>query len=190
MSIPQKIGHVVGLVLGVALIVVIPWGIYRLSLHAISTLALANTTVVTSVITASGAVLVAVASVLLAKHLENSALLRKEQREKKAPSYEKIISFLFTLVMAEKIGKVAFTEQDMVKEFSELSEKILVWGSDEVLITWRKLRLESNDTKRTAETVADLLLAIRHDLGHNNKNITRKTILGVFINEIDTIQIR
>ena len=190
MNIPQKIGYVAGLLLGVGLIVVIPWGIYQLSLHAISTLATANTTTVTSVITASSALLVAVASVLLAKYLENKALLRKEQREKKAPFYEKIISFLFTIVMAEKIGKEALTEQAMAKEFLELSEKILVWGSDEVLIIWRKLRLGSNDTTKTVGIVADLLLAIRNDLGHNNKNISRKTILGVFINDIDTIRLK
>ena len=77
---------------------------------------------------------------------------------------------------------------------AEITPELIIWGSDEMLEAFHKFRTHSirssNENNKSPYeiliVVEDLLLAIRKDLGHKNKNITRGKILGLFINDLPT----
>ena len=56
-------------------------------------------------VAASATILVSLFSVLVSKHLERKAEILAHLREKKIPTYEKIINFIFSLTFAEKVGR-------------------------------------------------------------------------------------
>ncbi|ALQ51457.1 hypothetical protein [Nitrosomonas ureae] len=143
-------------------------------------------------VAASATILVSVFTVLVSKHLERKAEILAHLREKKIPTYEKIINFIFSLTFAEKLGKKQPSENEMIKFMAEITQELVIWGSDEMLEAFYKFRMmsienadgNSNNPYAVLFMVEDLLLAIRKDLGHKNKNISRGKILGLFVNDL------
>ena len=143
-------------------------------------------------VAASATILVSLFSVLVSKHLERKAEILAHLREKKIPTYEKIINFIFSLTFAEKVGRKQPSEKEMIKFMAEITQELVIWGSDEMLEAFYKFRMMSiENADGNSENpydvlfmVEDLLLAIRKDLGHKNKNISRGKILGLFVNDL------
>lgn len=143
-------------------------------------------------VAASATILVSVFTVLVSKHLERKAEILAHLREKKIPTYEKIINFIFSLTFAEKLGKKQPSEKEMIKFMAEITQELVIWGSDEMLQAFYKFRMMSientegtpNNPYNVLFMVEDLLLAIRKDLGHKNKDVGRGKILGLFVNDL------
>ena len=143
-------------------------------------------------VTASATILVSLFSVLVSKHLERKAEILAHLREKKIPTYEKIINFIFSLTFAEKVGRKQPSEKEMIKFMAEITQELVIWGSDEMLEAFYKFRMmsienadgNSENPYNVLFMVEDLLLAIRKDLGHKNKNLSRGKILGLFVNDL------
>lgn len=84
---------------------------------------------------------------------------------------------------------LAITEDEMLTKLKDFTENILIWGSDDVVAEWSNFRSKSISGFQNPEQilfeVENLLLAIRKDLGHSNKGLTKGKLLGVFVNDID-----
>lgn len=145
-----------------------------------------------SIIAASGTIIVTLISVLVSKHLDRKAQILAHLRAKKVPIYEKIINFIFSFTFAEKLGEKQPTEKEIIKFFAEVTQELVIWGSDEIIDAFYKFRMENIDNANGIQsepteilfTVENLLLAIRKDLGHKNQNIPRGKLLSLFINDL------
>ena len=147
-------------------------------------------TVAASLIAASATIVVSVISVLLAKFLEHRSEIRKEMRIKKIPVYTDLIKFMFRISFAEKRGQNAPSEKEILDFFQDFTEKIVVWGSDEVINTFNDFRTfaQRNQSSKNQDILflaERLFLAIRKDLGHKNKGLTKGKLLGLFVNDIE-----
>ncbi len=108
------------------------------------------------------------------------------------PRRAKIINFIFSLTFADKLEKERPTENEMIKFMAEITQELVIWGSDEMLNAFYKFRMtsientggDSSNPFGVLIMVEDLLLAIRKDLGHKNKNVSRGKILGLFVNDL------
>ena len=137
-------------------------------------------------------IIVSLISVLASKHLDRKAEILAHLREKKIPTYEKIIKFIFSLTFAEKIGKRPPSEKEMIKFMAEITQELVIWGSDGMLNAFSKFKMmDLENTDNNSENpyavlfiVENLLLAIRKDLGHKNKNVSQGKILRLFINDL------
>lgn len=146
--------------------------------------------VAAALIAASATVVVSVITVIVGKYYERKREIELEHRNKKIPIYEEFVEFLFKLLMSEKLNDRQMTEDEMLKFFIMFTQKLLVWGSDEVVTQWskyRRLLINENDvdTSTNMFELEKLLLAIRKDTGHKNKNFEKGEILGLFINDVD-----
>ena len=80
----------------------------------------------------------------------------------------------------------------MIKFMAEVTQELVIWGSDEMIDAFYKFRMKSIDSANGAKqepneilfTVESLLLAIRKDLGHKNKNMPKGKLLGLFVNDL------
>lgn len=81
---------------------------------------------------------------------------------------------------------------------AEITQELVIWGSDDMLNAFYDFRNKSIENSyekignsynpyNTLFAVEDLLLAIRKDLGHKNKKVSRGRILGLFINDLPNI---
>ncbi len=143
-----------------------------------------------ALVAAAGTVIVSVMSVVVSRYLETRATIRKELREKKIPVYEDLISFMFKILMATKTGKEV-TEQEMIEFMSDYTQRSMVWAADDVLNAWIKFRgasIDESEINRNPFALMfiyeDLIRAIRKDLGHKNKDLTKGKLLSLFINDI------
>ncbi|MBE9610072.1 hypothetical protein [Chitinilyticum piscinae] len=147
-----------------------------------------NPTIGAGIIAAAATVVVSVASILVAKRLEFRAIVAKEHREKKTPFYEDMVKFIFRITFSDKLGLPPLSEEDMIKQMASFTENLVVWGADDVIDAWFKFRNNSIKGESSGITIMfdieNLLLAIRQDLGHPNKGLTKGKILGLFINDI------
>ncbi len=139
---------------------------------------------------AAGTVIVSVISVVVSRYLETRAAIDKELRDKRIRVYEDLISFMLKILMAEKSGKKV-TENDVFEFMSNFTQKSMVWAADDVLNAWIKFRVASVDKGETAThpfvlmfIYEDLIRAIRKDLGHKNKDLTKGKLLSLFVNDI------
>ena len=173
---------------GLALLILIAWAIYLVLSSIISTLGNLKSDLSVAIIAAAGTIIVSVLSLVMSKYMESRAVITQEIRTKKIPIYEELISTIFRVLFAEKLGQEPMSEAELTKFFASFTEKLIVWGSDGVIKAFRATRMGAITGIAPTETLfvyKNLLLEIRKDLGHKNKNFKRGTLLGLFVNDID-----
>jgi len=152
----------------------------------------ADSTLSSGIIVAASTFIISISSILISKHFERKGIIENEHRKKKIPIYEELITFLFKVMMSEKLGKKPPKEQEVIKFMSEFTQKAIIWGADEVIDALYEFKQEGltqtdKDPSKVIFCVENLLLSIRRDLGHKNKNLTKGKLLGLFINDIDML---
>lgn len=138
-----------------------------------------------AIVAAGLAGLVSIVSLALSKAYETRSAIRQDLRAKKLPVYEGIVGTLFTVMFAEKIGKTPLQSDDLVKWFAETTEKLSIWGSDELVLAFGKFKNGFSDENPGLFGFEELILAIRKDLGHNGRKLKRGSILSLFVTDID-----
>ena len=111
-------------------------------------------------------------------------------RIKKIPVYTDLINFIFRISFDKKRNKKPPTEKEIFDFFQGFTEKIVVWGSDDVINAFYAFRAfaQKTQTKQSENilfVVETLFLAIRIDLGHKNKGLTKGKLLGLFVTDIE-----
>jgi len=191
MTMSPKVRQWIFASFGLALIAAIAWELYVVLKAFWSSFNQLNPTVAAGILAAVTTVLVSVVSVLISKHLEQRNNILKELRDKKAPVYEDLLEFIFRIINAEKMGLAPLTEAEVVEKFSSITQRLIIWGSDDVVQALYKFRIYS--TKASIDSklsglmflaVENIFLAIRKDLGHRNKGLTTGKILGTFVNDL------
>lgn len=179
--------------IGLIFFLFIAWGLYELSKYFLDIFSQLSNDVAASIIAAASTVLISVISIIISKLYERRQEIRKEHRDKKVPVYEELISFLLKVFLAEKAGRKKLSEKEIAIFLMDFTEKIIVWGSDEVIKSYQKFRDETIKIPKNKEEVPhinsmfyleDLMLEIRKDLGHRNKDFEKGDVLSLFINDI------
>jgi len=120
------------------------------------------------------------------KHLERKRAIEQEIRSKKIPVYEEFLKFMFKFMKANKLG-TPMSDEDTFDFFFGFNEKMVIWGSSDVIRAWSKFRLKAGE--RAPELVfhmEEVLRAIRKDTGHNDDNLKRGDLLMLFVNDLPT----
>lgn len=119
--------------------------------------------------------------------------IRNEQREHKVKIYEDITHFFFEIIFTTKLGKIPKTEEEITTFLVDITPKLVMWGSDEVLKSFKEFRICAGKTGSESYASSidailifeQMLLHIRKDLGHSNRNLKTCSILGIFVNDIE-----
>ncbi|MGI9054646.1 MAG: hypothetical protein ACR2F2_02455, partial [Pyrinomonadaceae bacterium] len=100
-----------------------------------------------------------------------------------APIYEEFTDFLLG-----KVLKNAASEDEMKEFVIKFSQKMLVWGDDNVIKAWvdfKKNVVNEEFQYQPLFLIENVLLSIRADMGHSNKGLKRGDLLTLFINDMD-----
>lgn len=189
----RKIRSVARAIMALVFLAALAYALYRIFLAAGGWVASLDSDIAVAIVAASAAGFVSVLSLVLSKAYESNALVRKEHREKKVPTYVALIEFVFRVVMGEKLGNKP-SDAEILEFIYKFNQDIMIWGSDEVLgvwVKWRRTAMNAAEMKQNPMHLIylyeDLILAIRRDLGHKNRNLVRGDILSVFVSDIDRI---
>lgn len=178
-------------IIGLLFFAAFAYGIFLTVRGAARILTSMDSDLAVAIITAAAMAFVSVLSIVLGKAYEARSLVQKEHREKKIPVYEDLIKFMFRILIGVKTGD-APTEKEILDFMSDFNQRIMVWGSDDVLAAWVSWkRIATNEAEVKANPMQlmllyeQLILTIRRDLGHKNKKLNEGDILALFIKDID-----
>jgi uncharacterized protein YneF (UPF0154 family) len=186
-----KTRQAISVTFGLLLVAGIGYGVFVAVRATMLVIASLDSSIAVAIIAAAATVLVSVLSIVLGKVYEARSLIQKEHREKKTPVYEDLIKFMFRILMATKTADPP-SEKETIEFMAGFTQRIMVWGSDEVLAAWVKWRrLSTDEAAMKANPIKlmllyeELIFAIRRDLGHKNKGLATGDILALFVNDID-----
>lgn len=136
------------------------------------------------------AVVGSISSVAYGKYKERKIEIEQVQRTKKMEIYEEFINFWFDLLQGENLGK-KMTKREMIKRLKSFTEKVIVWGSDELIKEFGDYRYlimdpESiKDQRELLNSFENLLFIMRKDLGQKNNKLNQGMLLKLFINDLE-----
>ncbi len=165
------------------------WKIFFFLSHAlVSSSAPIQAVVVAGSLTIFGSVISLIYSARNQKRREIEA----EHRGKKSEIYEKFMEFWLGTLLREKLEQSPVTQVEMFQFFQSFNQKMIVWGPDEVLKQYLIFRASSQEGDnlppiQILEDLEVLMFAMRVDLGHANKNLQKRDLLRLFINDLDAI---
>ena len=112
------------------------------------------------------AVLAGVGSVItlvLTKRYETKASVRESIRSKKVPVYEELVSMFFRILNSSTPGSALLNEAELRTLFITSTEKLTIWGSEELIASFVAFRENLSTGKATGVAamfeLEDLLLA-------------------------------
>ena len=192
MKFSEKNKQIFSFVIILIIIGFVTWMLIILSKATFMAFTQLNPTVAAGIIASGATVFVSIISVLYSKHIEQKINIKKEHREKKIPVYEELLKFIFRVAFAQKEGSEQLLDKEIIDTFSDLTQKVIIWASDDVVKSFHKFRVvsiasitEKNGFLSVALSVEELFLSIRRDLGHKNKGIYPGQLLKMFVNDID-----
>src|SRR5690606_2270613 len=142
------------------------WLLVFVATSIIRALSSAQSEIATAIIAGSVTITLSVVGVLISKAYERRSALEQESRARRIPVYEDFLGILFRLMQQGKPGVKKLTDAEMVKIFSDSTQRIAVWSSDDALrqfIRFRSAALtQSPDTpgRQTMLEFEDLILAV------------------------------
>lgn len=142
----------------------------------------------TAIIAASATILASVLAMIFSKRYEHKTLIKQQIREQKVPVYETLISTFFETIFSDKTGQKQPSEEDVIKKLADLTPKLIVWGSQDVIRSWIDFRnhdWQNAESKKSLVLLDSLLLAIRKDLGNKSKKLDQFDLLKMFVNDLD-----
>lgn len=163
-------------------------GIYWLTSALFDKLGSIDSDLGKAIVTGGVTVSIAVISLVIGKLWEQKVKIQQDIREKKIPVYEKQIATFFSVLFAEKHGEKKLTENELGKAFQDFTEKLIIWGSPEVIQTWLAFKLhdwQNSDSTEGFLKVEALLKAIRKDLGNSNSNLAVGDMMKLFVNDFN-----
>lgn len=156
-----------------------------------------NPEVAVAIVSAFGALLIALAG----RSLERRTQAIREQQQRRIPVYEEFVKGIFKgmqLGVPKDNRKEDFDAEQFLATATNFTQKVLVWGSPEVLQAWVEFRYEgSREGVAKDEYGQNLLLlmeeffmAMRKDLGLSNRGVSDGDLLKLFINDLDDDKIK
>jgi hypothetical protein len=184
--------RILSFIFGLLLIASLVYGAFELIRIGLTAFAALDKTLAAAIIAASATVIVSVTTVVLGNVYASRIQVQKENRDRKIPVYEHLLTFFFRFMNSEKTGEV-FDEVELVKFGQEFNRQFMVWGSDAVVSAYVKWRMyitrqtSPPDPKESLFLLEDLIFAIRRDLGYKNNGLTAGDILAVFVNDVQSL---
>jgi hypothetical protein len=171
--------------IGLFAIAALGFGLYWFVAALIDKLASVQGDLSKTLVASSATIIISVLTLVVGKVWEQKLKTREEIRAKKIPVYEKQIETFFSVIMSEKISGEKVSERDLMKAFAAFSEKLIVWGSADVIRAWVKFRTTKFDGAEGLKMMDDFFLAIRNDLGNDSSKLKNRELLQLFVNDLD-----
>lgn len=185
-SLFYKIGNIFRKIIPYTIVGATLWGFYTILSTIWRALVSVNPTLAVGVVAAVATTSVSIFSLGLTKYFEIKSSINNEHIKKKIPIYEELIGFIFKLLKSVKTD-TPLDDKEVLDSVFDLNQKLTIWGSDEVITSFSNYRASIHDPLQLLLAVENLMLAIRKDIGHKNKNLSNGKLLSIFINDADVL---
>lgn len=189
MTLPdaKHLAKILGIIL--AFIVILGGSIYLFTMGMLNVLGSMKDDLAKAIITAAIAVLGSAFTLAFGKLWEQRTKIRDEIRAKKIPIYEAHIASFFKVFLGGKPGVDKPSDADTAKAFAEFAERMVTWGSSDVIKAWGNFRKMGSDLNKLSDPqkldlLDNIFLAIRKDVGNDVQTLGKRDLLRLFINDV------
>jgi len=120
---------------------------------------------------------------LVAKYLDGKNIRKQYLSEKRVYSYSKMVDMVY------KMQNKEYKQEEMIKDLTEFSKEITLWGSKALVTKWSKFRISAINKPRDYQNIyilEDVLNQLRKDMGVGRSK--KKELLAFFINDIENLK--
>ena len=165
------------LLLGLTLI----WGVVKLILQFIDFLRSVDAQIAAQLIGTSGTILAAVIAVVIGQIYTKRRDIREAQRLAKTETYNAFVKNISDIMLDEENK-----DRNFRPFFKELTSRLMLSGSDDVIKEYNEWRDSSLDNiDNSILTLDKLLRALRKDLGHNNRKLSKGALIGLYLKPVE-----
>jgi hypothetical protein len=150
-----------------------------------------NPSVAAAIVAAVATGLISLGTVVLQRRYERRQLIEREIREKKVDIYLRLVGLWFDIfgLGEERSDEESTQAQERVASaMIKMTPELVTWASDPVLASWahyRRRLVTGMDGHESLFMFEQVLMVIRRDLGHANKDLVRGDLLALWINDVD-----
>lgn len=140
-----------------------------------------------TIITAATTIMVATLTIVLGKYYERKKDIEAHYRQKKTEIYDEFLREFFNIFNANIENKKQ-DDSNLVDFLREWQRKIILWGGQDVLISyikWMDHIKKSPPDAKAMYMMEDFFLKIRTDLGHSNSRIKKGSFIYFILKETD-----
>lgn len=108
--------------------------------------------------------------------------------EKKREAYMGLVNLTFDIMMADKLGKKAPSDQQLMSKIATFKKDLMVWADANVIKTWMEVEasnlevLSEEDPAQSLFVWDKLLRAMRKDLGKDDSKLADGDLVALFLN--------
>lgn len=120
---------------------------------------------------------------LVAKYLDGKNIHKQYLSEKRVYSYSKMVDMVY------KMQNKEYKQEEMIKDLTEFSKEITLWGSKALVTKWSKFRISAINKPRDYQNIyilENVLNQLRKDMGVGRSK--KKELLAFFINDIENLK--
>ena len=129
--------------------------------------------------------------IIYSQYQSKSRDIRESHRASKIETYR----MFFDLVNlfqndARKNISIDLDNEEFQKNIQELTENMMLWASEEVIIAWRdfkNIESSSDDPYLALRKIDKLYRAIRKDLGHNDNNLKDLDLIKINLKDPENL---
>lgn len=144
-----------------------------------------------AIITGASTIFVSTFTVVLGRYYERKKELDRLYRDKKVEIYDEFLKQFFQVFHNSATNQPHKTPNTNLSEyFKEWQRKLLLWAGPEVVEVYAQWRIDVQQRPIRAKQFLDtdkLLLAIRKDLGHDNRPIRPGLFVRIILNEANLL---
>ncbi|WP_201714652.1 hypothetical protein [Rossellomorea arthrocnemi] len=185
--------NTLNIILGLGLLGALLYGVFKTLGWLYSHILAVDPRISAALITGLIAIIATSLTITIPKYLEKKMEIEEHLREKKSETYKELVELLFKVLMGSKTGN-SLTEKELIQSMSKFTENLILWGSEDVIKSYKSYRdyfiNRTSGQELSLESIQimeNLLLSIRRDMGHKNKNLEKGDILSLFINDLDKV---
>lgn len=187
----RKLGSIL---VGLTLVSGLCYGVWILGKSFVESLTAASPEVTAAIVGAMATVFVGVSAVLISQAHERRRSTEEAHRLKKVEIYQGFIDVISRMIGSsnESLSVKALEPDELVNYLFRFKSDILLWGSPRVIkaqINFETLA-GKGDMRLLFNSVNELYVAIREDIGLSNLGLNRLELVKLYLNEEARTQLR
>lgn len=131
------------------------------------------------------ALLASIGSLVLSRFFQQQREFKEAHRGKKVEIYNHFVDLMIDVLSGER-DKKPITEKQIIKRIEPITKGLILYSSAETIRYFNDFKFTSQNNKNPGNMipiVGNLLIAMRNDIGLDNRNLSSIDVVQIFLNE-------
>lgn len=161
-------------------------GVLEIAIEVLSALSSMDVAVVVALVTGCVSIVTVVLGSILSSYLSYKQREQEYLRQHREVAYQQLVSTFVKVVKSPKV-KEEYSQTEMLDDFYDFTEKLMLWGSADAIKLWAEWRIHAGRNPSARDLMLGqekIIMQLRKDMGQKKKP-NQGDILKLLINDVD-----